>query len=851
MQRCNHLIIGGGIIGCSLAYHLCAAGETGVVLLEKAGLTEGATWHAAGLVGQLRGSRNTTRMLQRSVALYDRIGEETGMETDWKKVGSLRLAASPDRVKELYRLHTMATSFGLEMHLLSPSEALAMFPYIDSSEVLAAAFIPSDGYIDPSGIALAIAKAARMKGAQIHQHVEVLSIDAQGSPYQQQTLASPLQTSPSLSALPSLDSPHGFRHCRDVAGVQTSQGRWVAEKSTTICAGMWSHRLGRQLGVSIPACAVEHQYIVSEPIPGFPKNLPTLRDPDRLVYYKPDAGGRLLVGGYEEDTLPFEAPREFVRTLLSPNHDRFAPLAENAQKVTPVMGQVGIRTFVNGPIPYSADGDFVMGRAPGFNNLFVCSGFLYGIAAGGGAGEKMAEWILDGDKPSLNLWPLDIRRFSSFMGSKAFMHPRATEHYAHHYKLRFPNEEPRAARGLRRSPVHHLLLQQGAVMGSKNGWERPLWFQTAPGEPREDQLSWGASHGWMARAAEEHRAIREGVALIDQTSFAKFELVGEGALDALQHLCVSNMDKPPGSVVYTQMCNDRGGVECDLTITRLAHDHFYIVTGAGFGVHDADWIMRGLDRLSASSSSSSSSSTATSMQCRLHEVTSAWALLNLVGPLARQVLSRVAEEDVGAAAFPFSSMRQLHVGAAPVRALRIGYVGELGWELHVPTEFCAYVYELLMEAGKEEGIRNAGYRAIESCRLEKGYLYWSSDLTPDHTPYEAGLGGRVHLKKEARFRGRAALEAAKARPLAQQLCTFVSDQPLPVFGGETIRLGDEIISLATSAGFGYTCNQTIIYAYLPAKYQEEVDFVLESMNARYPIRKVQKTLYDPSNSRLI
>lgn len=797
----KHLIIGGGIIGCSIAYHLAKSGEKDVVLLEKAALTEGATWHAAGLVGQLRSSRNTTRMLQKSVAMYDGLQAETGLNSDWKKVGSLRLAASKDRMLEAKRLTTMARSFGLEMNIITPDEAKTLFPYIDTTGLEGAAFIPSDGHVDPAGLCQSIAAGARLHGATLKQGVKVLDFTVVGG---------------------------------RVTEVITSDGTYEA-KTITLASGMWSRELGAKLGLTIPACAVEHQYIVTEPIPDFPDNLPTLRDPDRLVYYKPDAGGRLVIGGYEDNTLPFGEggiAGDFVRQLLPDNLDRFAPLAECAAQVTPVVNEVGIRQVINGPIPYSADGDFVMGPVPDFSNLMLATGFLYGIAAGGGAGEMIAEWLIEG-RPSLDLWPLDNRRFGAHHGSRAFMYPRAVEHYAHHYKMRYPGSEAEAARNLRLSPLHARLKEKGAVYGSKNGWERPLWFAPEGVEP-VDQLDF-LNPGWKKFAAEEHRAVREGVTLTDQSSFAKFELVGASAFKAIQRMAVSNMDKPIGAVIYTQLCNERGGIEADLTITRLAENHFYIVTGAGFGVHDSDWIRQNLP---------------TDGSAVLVEVTSARAVINIAGPKARDVLAAACENDVTNATFPFASCRDILIGAAPVRAIRIGYVGELGWELHIPTEFALYVYDLLTEVGAVHGIRDIGYRAIDSLRMEKGYLYWSADITPDYTPIEAGLGFRVHLKSKGDFLGRAVLEAQKTGEVAQRLNCFTSEDELPLFGGETILLDGEVVSLASSAAFGVTVGKTILYGYLPDRLCKQNEFELEVFGNRHPITRVDAPLYDPANTRL-
>ena len=797
----KHLIIGGGIIGCSIAYHLARAGEPDVVLLEKSSLADGATWHAAGLVGQLRSSRNTTRMLQRSVALYDRLESETGMACDWKKVGSLRLAASRDRMLETRRLATTARSFGLEMNIVTPSEAQELFPCIDAAGLEGAAFIPSDGHVDPASLCQSVAAGARLHGARLRQGVTVLDFDVAGG---------------------------------RVATVLTSEGAYEAE-TVTLAAGMWSRELGRRLGVPIPACALEHQYVVTEPISGFPDGLPTLRDPDRLVYFKPDAGGRLVVGGYEHNTVPFGdggIPGSFVRQLLPEDLERFEPLARRAGEVTPVVNEVGVRQVINGPIPYSADGDFVMGLAPGLDNLMLATGFLYGIAAGGGAGEMIAEWILEG-RPSLDLWPLDVRRFCPLHASKAYMYPRAIEHYAHHYKMRYPGQESEDARQLRLSPLYQRLKEQGAVYGSKNGWERPLWF--APdGVAPVDQLSF-LDPGWKRYAADEHAVVRRGVALIDQTSFSKFELIGPGALRAIQRLTVSNLDRPPGRVTYTQMCNERGGIEADVTVTRLEENHFYIVTGAGFGVHDSDWIRRHLPEDGSAS---------------LIEVTSAWAVINLCGPEARNVLQTVAEQDVSSEAFPFGTARNLTVGASPARALRIGYVGELGWELHVPTEFALHVHDLLRASGDEFGIRNVGYRALESLRMEKGYLYWSSDISPDCNPYEAGLGGRVHLKSKGDFIGRDALEEVRRSGTSRRLCTFISDESLPLHGGETILVDGDVASLVSSAGYGHTIGRTIMMGYLPVETDTDARFSVEAFGDRFVIERVQGPLYDRQNARL-
>jgi 4-methylaminobutanoate oxidase (formaldehyde-forming) len=800
IDRAEIVIIGGGIIGCSIAYHLTRMGRREIVILEKSGLTHGATWHAAGLVGQLRSSRNTTRMLQRSVALYDRLEAETGQAVDWKKVGSLRLACSPERLMELKRAATMAKSFGLDMTILTPREAQALFPIMSLEDVVAAAFLPGDGYIDPSSVTQALARGARQGGARIVEGIRVSGVERNG---------------------------------RRVTAVLTEDGKRIGCEIVVNCAGMWGREVGQLMGTRVPSLAVEHQYLVTEPIPGMPKGMPTMRDPDHLVYYKPEVRG-LLVGGYEDDTLPFAErgiPRAFAQELLPGNFDRFEPLARLAAKRTPVIDTVGVRQLVNGPIPYSADSDFIMGKSPELDNAYVAAGFLYGIAAGGGAGQMMAEWIVEG-RPSLDLWPLDVRRFAFHHNTRRFMYPRAVELYGKHYALAWPRQEHLSARGIRRSPLHELLKAKGAVMGSRAGWERPNWFAPAGTEP-VDRPSFDKPN-WFDAVGAEHRAVRERVALIDQTSFSKLEAHGRGALAALQRLAAADLDKPVGSAIYTQLCNERGGIEADVTITRIAPDRFYIVTGSAFGVHDRHWIESHLPEDGS---------------VALEDVTSARAVINLCGPRARDVLERVVEEPVDNESFPFAQSREITLGAAPVRAIRMGYVGELGWELHVPTEYAAHVYESLWQAGEPFGIADAGYRAIDTLRMEKGYLYWSSDITPDYNPYEAGLGFRVALGK-GDFIGREALLRVKQAGPARRLAMLALEGWAPVVGGEAILLDGAVVGVTSSGNYGHTIGKPIVYGYLPAELAGRQGFAVEAYGEIVPATRHDRALYDPANLRL-
>ena len=797
------VIIGGGILGCSIAYHLTKMGETDVVLLEQHKLTDGATWHAAGLVGQLRSSRNTTRMLEHSVEMYRGLEAETGQAVDWNEVGSLRLACSPERVLELKRLTTMAKSFGLPMEIISPDQAQSLFPLMSTEDVLAAAFLPTDGYIDPASVTQAIAKGARIRGANIIEDTKVTSITVVG---------------------------------RRVTKVHTDRGDIECDVLVN-AAGMWGLEVGRMAGVRVPAFAVEHQYILTGPITEMTaadiRKMPTMRDPDHLVYYKPDGQG-LLVGGYEPDTLAFATdgiPGPFQRQLLDPNLDRFEQLAVLAAKRTPVIERAGIRTVVNGPIPYSADADFVMGRTPELDNFFVSTGFLYGIAAGGGAGKMMAEWILEG-RPSLDLWPLDVRRFAFHHTTKHFMYPRAVELYGHHYKLSAPGSEKMSARGIRRSPLHDTLKAAGAVFGSRGGWERPNWF-APPDTEAIDRPSFNKPN-WFDSVGEEHRAVRERVALVDQTSFAKFEITGPGALAAVQWLCVANMDKSVGSITYTQLCNERGGIECDLTMVRTAIDAWYVVTGAAFGAHDMGWIR-------ANSPQNGS--------VIIRDLTSAKAVINVCGPNARRLLEMVCEDDLAHAAFRYGQARDITVGSAPVLALRIGYTGELGWELHIPTEYAAHVYDVLWTAGQPLGVTNVGYRAIDRLRMEKGYVYWSTDVTPDVTPWEAGLGWRVDLNK-GDFCGRDALIAQQQAGVDKRLCTFTLEAMAYPVGGEAILSDGHVVGFTTSANFGHTVGKPVVCGYLPIHLADRTDFVVEVYGEPIPATRHTGALYDPANSRL-
>jgi len=804
------IIGGGGIVGCSVAYHLGKMGLTDVLLLEQGRLTCGSTWHAAGLVGQLRTSANITQLLGYSVELYDRLEQETGLATGWKRNGGLRLACNPERWTEVKRQATTATSFGLEMHLLSPKEAQELWPLMQIEDVVGAAFLPTDGQVSPSDIAMSLAKGARQNGVTISEGVRVLGVDVEGG---------------------------------RVRAVVTDQGRITCDK-LVICAGQWSREIGRMAGVNIPLVAVQHQYLITEKIEGVARDLPTLRDPDRLTYWKEEVGG-LVMGGYEPNPKPWAMdglPDRFEFQLLDDDLERFEPLLELAAGRVPAMQTAGIKQFINGPESFTPDGNFILGEAPEVRGIYVGAGFnAFGIASGGGAGMALAEWVGKGEPP-YDLWPVDIRRFGRNHLDTNWVRTRTLEAYAKHYTMAWPYEEYRSGRPLRRSPLYDRLKAEGACFGEKLGWERPNWFADfARGEEAEDHYSYWRQN-WFDAVGREHKAARERVAIFDQTSFAKFMLVGRDAEKALSWIAANDVTKPPGHLVYTQMLNDRGGIECDLTVGRLSPSEYYIVTGTGFATHDFDWISRSIqDGLDAS----------------LIDVTSAHAVLSVMGPRSRDVLQSLTDHDLSNAGFPFGRVKRIAIAGAPVLALRVTYVGELGFELHIPVEFAASVYDALMEAGQRHGIANAGYRAIESLRLEKGYRAWGAEIGPDHSPLVAGLGWAVKLKSNTPFQGRAALEAQAAKKLPRLLAGFTTDPSIVLLGRETIYCDGKRVGWLTSGGYGYTVGRSIGYGYVRDP-ENGVDremvlsgrYELEVATMRVPAEIFLDPLYDPTMSRI-
>ena len=802
------VIVGGGIIGCSTAYHLARMGVE-VVLLERKKLTSGTTFHAAGLVGQLRTSANVTQLLGYSVELYKRLEAETGQATGWKMNGGLRLACNQERWTEVKRQATTAHSFGLEMHLLTPQEAFDLWPIMSIDDLVGAAFLPTDGQANPSDITLSLAKGARMAGAKIFEDTRVLSVDISDGV---------------------------------IRGVITEHGRIACEKLVA-CCGQWTRSFAASVGVNVPLVSVEHQYLITEKIAGIPPNLPTLRDPDRLTYYKEEVGG-LVMGGYEPNPkLCFGdgIPEDFHYSLLENDIDHFEPLMELALGRVPALHHAGIKQMINGPESFTPDGMFILGEAPEQRNFFVGAGFnAFGIASGGGAGMCLAEWVAKGEAP-FDLWPADIRRFGRPHFDTDWIRKRTYEAYGKHYTLAWPSEEHRSARPCRTSPLYQTLLAAGAVFGEKLGWERPNWFADVPaGEAQHDVYTFERPN-WHEPVGREHRACREAAALFDLTSFAKFLLKGPDAEAALSWIAANDVAKPVGSLTYCQMLNDRGGIECDLTIARLKRDEFYLVTGTGFATHDFNWISRNIPA---------------GLNAQLVDVTSGYGVLALMGPHARKILQAVTRADLSNAAFPFGSAQTIGIAGCPVHALRLTYVGELGWELHFPVECATGIYAALHQAGAEHGLHNGGYRAIETLRLEKGYRAWASDIGPDHTPDEAGLGWAVKLKTGIPFKGRDAVAAQRATGVKKRLATFTAAPEVILSGRETIYRDGQRVGWLTSGGFGHSIGQSIGLGYVRHPDGVTPGFVLsgsyelEVATRRIPCEVTLSPLFDPEMARV-
>jgi heterotetrameric sarcosine oxidase gamma subunit len=802
------VVIGGGIVGCSTAYHLTRLGWRDVVLLERAALSCGTTWHAAGLVGQLRSSLNMTQLIRYSTELYAALEAETGQATGWKRCGSLSVARTAERMIQLKRTASMARAFGVEAELIGLDEAGRRWPLMRTDDLVGAVWLPGDGKANPADVAAALARGARASGATICENVKVTGIAIEGGA---------------------------------VAGVTTPAGP-VACEVVVNCAGLWAREVGRLAGVTVPLHAVEHMYVVTGAIAGVSRDLPVLRDPDGHVYFKEEVGG-LAMGGFEPAAKPWltrDIPEDFAFSLLKDDWEQFDILMRNAVIRVPALEAAEARRLINGPESFTPDNYFILGEAPELRRFFVGAGFnSAGIASAGGAGRALAEWIVEG-RPTMDLWPVDIRRFARWHGNERWLRERMVEAPGLHYAVAWPLRDFKSGRGVRRSPLYDRLAAKGAAFGSKMGWERANWFATAGARP-ETVYSF-VHQNWMPAAAAEHRAAREAVAVFDQTSFSKFSVEGPDAEAVLQRLCANDVAVAPGRIVYTGMLNDRGGYESDLTVTRLAADRFFIVTGTAQATRDADWIRRHIGAAD---------------RALLTDVTSAYAVLSVMGPRARTLLQRVTDADLSPPAFPFGTVQEIGIGHSVVRAMRVTYVGELGWELYAPMESATAVYDTVMAAGADLGVADAGYYALESLRLEKGYRAWGRELSPDDTPLEAGLEFAVRLDKRAGFIGRDALVAQQARGIEKRLVLFTLDDSAAFpWGDEPILRDGEPVGWVSSAAFGHTLGRAVAMGYVRRAARVDRGFIesgryeIEIAGERVTARAHLRAPYDPRSDRV-
>ncbi len=811
-NRARVVIVGGGIVGCSVAYHLTLRGCTDVVLLERKQLTCGTTWHAAGLVGQLRATYNMTRLAQYTTGLYAGLEAETGQATGFRQTGSIAVATNNARFEELRRGASMAKCFGLEVHTLTAAEVANLWPGVRSDDLVGGVFLPKDGRTNPIDTTQALAKGARSRGARIVENCKVDEILVENG---------------------------------RAVGVRTEQGELRADIVIN-CAGMWAHALGERAGTTVPLHAAEHFYIVTEPMAGLSSSLPVLRDPDGCAYFKEDAG-KLLVGWFEPVAKPWGMrgiPETFCFDQLPDDLDHIEPLLTAAVHRTPALANTGINLFFNGPESFTPDDRYLLGETPEVRNLFVAAGFnSIGIQSAGGAGRVLADWVLDGHPP-MDLWDVDVRRCMPFQRNRSYLKDRTVETLGLLYAMHWPFRQSDTARGVRRSILHDRLLAQGACFGEVAGWERPNWF-AAPGNRAEYEYSYGRQN-WFAQSAAEHAAVRTAVGLFDQSSFAKFVLQGPDAEAVLNRICANDVAVPVGKIVYTQWLNERGGIEADLTVTREAPDRFLIVTAAATQSRDFAWLQRHI---------------AADARAIAVDVSSGMAVLGVMGPRSRELLLRLTDADLSNAAFPFGTSRVIDLAYARVRASRITYVGELGWELYIPGEQLLDVYERLIEAGGAFGLRHAGYHAMGACRVEKGYRHWSHDIGDEDTPLEAGLGFTVAWDKPGGFIGQAALLAQRQRGtlpkrLVQVMLAESSEAAPLLYHEEPIVRDGEIVGSIKSGAWGHRLNRSIGMGYVSCaagvtpEWLQAGRWQIEVAGERHEARVQLQPWYDPKSERI-
>ena len=799
------IVVGGGVIGCSVAYHLARAGVSGVTLLERRQLTSGTTWHAAGLVGQLRTSINMTELARYTSELYLRLEEETGQATGYRRCGSLSLATNEERFEELKRSASMAKVFGLDVEVVTPAAIRARVPLLHTRDLLGGIYIPSDGYANAVDITNALAKGARAAGASIFQNVPVTAIRT-GS--------------------------------RGVTGVATDHGD-IAADCVVLCAGMWTRELAATVGVNVPLHACEHYYALFESVEGLDSSFPVVRDYDACAYYKYDAG-KLLLGAFEPHARPWATegiPEDFCFDEIAGSLEHFEPIFEQAMVRMPALESAGLETFFCGPESFTPDVRYHIGQAPELDNCFVAAGLnSIGLQSAGGIGKVISEWIRMGHPPK-DLWEVDVRRNQPFQRNRKYLRERVSETLGLLYATHYPYRQYDTARGVRKSPLYDRLQAAGVCHGEVAGWERPNWYAPDPDLARYE-YSYGRQN-WFDWSAAEHRAVREKVGLFDLSSFGKFRLEGRDACRVLNFICANDIDVRPGRIVYTQWLNPRGGIEADLTVTRLAEDCFLIVTAAATEVRDFDWLRRHIPA---------------DAHCVPTNVTSAMGVISIMGPNARALLQSLTPDDLSHTAFPFANSREIELGYALARASRITYVGELGWELYLPTEFMAGVYDTIVAAGAPFGLTHAGYHALDSLRIEKAYRHWGHDITDEDTPLEADLSFAVKFDKPGGFIGREALLEEKAAGPAKRLLQFRLLDPGPLlYHNEPIWRDDALVGHVTSGAYGHTLGGAIGLGYVDtARVPDPAEggFRIEVAGVRIPAEVSSIPMYDPGNKRI-
>ncbi|MBL8576017.1 MAG: FAD-dependent oxidoreductase [Mesorhizobium sp.] len=807
-SKARAVIIGGGVSGCSVAYHLAKLGWTDVVLLERKQLTSGTTWHAAGLIGQLRGSQNMTRLAKYSADLYVKLEEETGVATGMRQVGSITVALSEQRKHEIYRQATVARAFDVDVREISPTEVKQMYPHLNIDGIVGAVHLPLDGQCDPANIAMALAKGARQRGAKIVEGVKVTAV-----------------------------------HRKDgrVTGVSWAQGdeQGTIEADVVInCAGMWARDLGAMSGVNIPLHACEHFYLITEPIAGLTR-LPVLRVPDECAYYKEDAG-KMMLGAFEPVAKPWgmDGIREdFCFDQLPEDMDHFAPILEMGVNRMPMLETAGIHTFFNGPESFTPDDRYYLGEAPELSGYWVAAGYnSIGIVSSGGAGMALAQWINDREAP-FDLWEVDIRRTQPFQKNRSYLKARVTETLGLLYADHFPYRQIASARGIRRSPLHEHLKARGAVFGEVAGWERANWF-ARPDQEREYKYSWWRQN-WFDNQRDEHLAVRNGVGLFDMTSFGKIRVEGRDALAFLQKLCANDLDVPAGRIVYTQMLNPRGGIESDLTITRLSETAFFLVVPGATLQRDLAWLRKHLaDEFAV-----------------ITDVTASESVLCLMGPKSRDLIQKASPNDFSNENNPFGTYQEIEIGMGQARAHRVTYVGELGWELYVPTDQTAHVFEAIEEAGTDVGLKLCGLHTLDSCRIEKAFRHFGHDITDEDHVLEAGLGFAVKTGK-GDFVGRDAVLRKREAGLSRRMVQFrLKDAKPLLFHNEALVRDGKIVGTVTSGNYGHFLGGAIGMGYVPSEGQTEAEvlassYEIEIAGERFAAEASLKPMYDPKAERV-